>query len=85
MKVRDLIVLLQEEDQDAEVVLAKDAEGNYYSPVTDVDDGTYAEITTWNGEFYSRPAPDSGDDLKEEWTEEGYDDYQKAVCLWPIN
>lgn len=58
------------------VVLAKDAEGNHYSPVEDagrsVSEGAYEAATTWYGTFYE------GVGGKPPHTVD-------AVCLWPTN
>ena len=41
MKVKDLIALLQEYNEDAEVVLQGDDEGNYYKLVRGVEEDSY--------------------------------------------
>ena len=41
MKVKDLIALLQEYNEDAEVVLQGDDEGNYYKLVRGADEDSY--------------------------------------------
>lgn len=70
--VADLIVALSTLPPAARVVLAKDAEGNGFSPLNlaegpDVSLGTYIPDSTWSGEFQNGDvAPD-------------------AVCLWPVN
>jgi len=53
--VRQLIQDLLECDMDAVVVIAKDAEGNDYSPLGGIDDGhngemKYQEDSSWSGE-----------------------------------
>ena len=54
MKVRDLIEALKTCDADAEVILQKDAEGNDYSPLFEVDpDAIYVPDTEWSGNVYS--------------------------------
>jgi hypothetical protein len=50
MKVKDLIELLQKEDQEALVVCSADSEGNRYSPLASFWSGAYRAETTWNGE-----------------------------------
>ena len=67
-----LIAALQALPPAARVILAKDAEGNGFSPLNlaegpDVSLGTYIPDSTWSGEFQTGDvAPD-------------------AVCLWPVN
>lgn len=54
MKVKQLIKALSKFDENAEVILQKDAEGNGYSPL-DIVDGfaVYVPDTTWSGDVYS--------------------------------
>lgn len=42
MKVKDLIALLQEYNEDAEVVLQGDDEGNYYKAVRGAEEDSYS-------------------------------------------
>lgn len=52
MTVEELIEELKKMPSGALVVMSKDAEGNDYSPLTEVDgEGTYTADTTWSGEF----------------------------------
>lgn len=69
MKVKDLIEALSSLDQDAEVILAKDPEGNGYSPLSRVDsEAVYVPITTWHGEVYSTTwSADDAGLTKREW------------------
>lgn len=69
---------------DTIVILAKDAEGNGYSPAVQADPGMYLANNTWSGEHY----------LTEEQrlAETDPDDYSQApgeavpaVFLWPTN
>lgn len=54
MKVKELIMILSEFDQNAEVILQKDAEGNGYSPLAGADhDAVYVPESTWSGSVYS--------------------------------
>lgn len=60
------------------VVMSKDAEGNGYSPLDEVDPNRYYEAySTWSGELVS---PDEDDD--EPRDTEGL---PLVVCLWPTN
>lgn len=66
------------------VVLAEDAEGNGYSPLSEVEHAMYLAESTWSGEHYmteaDRQAQDDPDDYRE-----APDDAVPAVFLWPIN
>lgn len=55
--VRELIALLENEDQDSLVVMAKDAEGNGFSPFSDITMETYSADTTYSGEIGSGGDP----------------------------
>ena len=50
MKVKELIKLLKKEDQNREVVMSKDSEGNSYSPLSDWYTASYKADSTWSGE-----------------------------------
>lgn len=52
MKVKELIEKLKLEDEDAEVILSADEEGNYYSPLEETlgfGKGYYIPNNTWSG------------------------------------
>ena len=88
MKVRDLIDLLSTLDQEAEVVLSSDAEGNSYSPFSCCSKGVYAPDSTWSGDFYStNDTVDEDEDADDE--DDGDcgppDNAIPAVVLWPTN
>jgi hypothetical protein len=74
--VGQLMANLAECPLDAIVILAKDSEGNDYSPLPDDQGysiGSYVADSTWSGEFYDGIT---------------YDDPTRgvrAVCLWPTN
>jgi hypothetical protein len=69
---------------DTPVILAKDAEGNGFSPLTEAEVAMYATVSTWSGERYmteeDRQAEDEPDDYAE-----APDDAVRAVFLWPTN
>ena len=74
MKNSELITILQSLPQDALVVLSKDAEGNFYSPMDDATVGMYEHGENGCGEFYdSDEEPDGVPDGS-----------VRAICLWPI-
>lgn len=84
MTVRELIELLKNEDPDRLVIMAKDSEGNSYSPLADMWSGAYVADTTWSGEV-------GLDELTEELRAQGYDeedvseDGVPALILCPTN
>jgi hypothetical protein len=87
MKVKRLIELLSQVDQDREIVMSKDSEGNYFSPLHNIEPALYVPETTWHGETYP-------EELTEEMKERGFSeddmyhgaaDYQHAIVLWPVN
>jgi hypothetical protein len=63
--------LLSGVPDDWEVIVAKDAEGNGFSPLSGIGEGHYKPVTTWFGEFLSHP-----DDHPPPFN---------AVALWPVN
>ncbi len=78
MIVSELITLLQECPQDAQVILQKDAEGNGYSPLEGADDECmYVPESTWSGDVHSL----------ENYEFEGYDEPKAVRCvvLFPVN
>lgn len=67
---------------DTPVILARDAEGNGYSPVVQADDALYDAESPYSGQFYATPemrAAEPG-----EW-DEAPDSAVPAVFLWPTN
>lgn len=67
---------------DTIVILAKDAEGNGYSPVAQVDDAMYDAESTYSGQHYANAdlrAVEPG-----EWSE-APDSAVPALFLWPTN
>jgi hypothetical protein len=49
MTVRELIEALADEDPNREVIMAKDGEGNSYSPLSSYWTGAYYADSTWSG------------------------------------
>lgn len=74
MTVKELINKLQELPEDHKIVMSKDAEGNSYSPLSNISEGVYVADSTWSGDYY-----DTGDAEEEEI--EG----APVICLWPVN
>ncbi len=86
MTTKELIAKLKKCPQDAVVVMSRDAEGNGYSPLADVDpDCVYRAESTWHGEIWSTGW--SADDAcmdSDEW-EEHKKTTPRAVVLEPTN
>jgi hypothetical protein len=51
MHVHELISLLEQCYPNAVVVLARDGEGNGFSPCAEVTSGRYLPVTNWVGEY----------------------------------
>lgn len=51
MKVKDLKKLLENEDDNAIVIIQKDSEGNGYSPLYSTYTGYYEAENNWSGEI----------------------------------
>lgn len=83
MKVKELIELLQKENQDREVIMSKDAEGNNFSPFCKLETGTYVAETTWYG--YVSIEELTPELRKKGFTEEDVHEGVPALVLWPIN
>ena len=86
MKVKILKELIKDLPDEMSVIIAKDTEGNWFSPVSDVDSGNiYVPETASHGEVYS--AEWSAEDAlmeQDEWEKlkkEGH----RCVVLWPVN
>lgn len=96
MTVGDLVDALADKPRDRLVIMAKDAEGNGYSPLSDVSETMYLPDSTWSGETYPTDefldaklavdmfgaAPDS-----EGWSEEDRApaDAIRVIELGPVN
>jgi len=84
MKVAELIEQLKKEDPASVVVMAKDSEGNSYSPLSDFWNGVYRAETTWSGEVgYDKLTPELE---KAGYSEEDIiEDGESAIILCPTN
>jgi hypothetical protein len=71
--VDQLLIWLEEYPGDTPIVMSKDAEGNGFSPLSDVSATHYMADTTWSGECHDQ---DDG---------AGDEDGVGVVCLWPVN
>jgi hypothetical protein len=77
--VRELIEELSALQPDDLVVLAKDPEGNGYSPFSGADPCVYVPESTWSGYLWDDEEPEPG------WESEKPAEAVNAVVLWPIN
>ena len=73
MKVGELVEELQRLDQDAEVVLQEDAEGNGYRVLRGADVALYEPYDGWHGECYALDDADVPGGL------------ERVVVLHPVN
>ena len=70
--VRDLIAYLQTLNQDALVVMSKDAEGNGYAPLRTVDEDRYVADTSYSGFILHGDSDTANESVA-------------CVVLWPVN
>lgn len=84
LTVADLQAALSTLPSDMPVVIAKDAEGNGYSPLTEAEPAMYLADSTWSGEHYMTD--------EQRQTAGEADDYSPApatavpaLFLWPTN
>ena len=54
MKVKELKELLNQFNDEDIVIMSKDGEGNGFSPLSDIEEGSYKAETTWYGEVGMR-------------------------------
>ena len=88
MKIKELIEKLKLEDEDAEVILSADEEGNYYSPLEGTlgfGKGYYIPNNTWSGEFLNQEYINDENELEGEIYENNKDIAQKCIVLFPTN
>lgn len=88
MKVKELIEKLKLEDENAEVILSADEEGNYYSPLEGTlgfGRGYYIPENTWSGQFLNQEYIDDENELEGEIYEANKDIVQRCIVLFPIN
>jgi hypothetical protein len=67
---------------DTPVILARDVEGNGYSPVATVDDALYEAESPYSGQMYASPEMRAAE--PDEW-DEAPDSATRAIFLWPTN
>ena len=84
MKVKDLKAALSGFDDEDIVVLAKDGEGNSFSPLADVEASLYSPDNSYRGETSAR-------ELTAEMVVRGFGEEDiltgatRSVTLWPTN
>jgi hypothetical protein len=85
MNVKQLMDALAGLPDDMEVIIQKDAEGNGYSPLYEVDpDAVYIPETTWYGDVYGTEwSADDACMTEEEWAE--ILEKPRALILHPVN
>lgn len=69
---------------DTPVILAKDAEGNGFSPAVEAVTGMYLADTTWSGEHYLTDEQRLAETDPDDWFA-APEDSVRAVFLWPTN
>lgn len=69
---------------DTIVILSKDAEGNGFSPLYEVDSSMYQAQTEWSGERYMTEAARQSQADPDDYTK-APSDAVLALCLWPTN
>ena len=85
MLVKELIEILQEFDPDAQIIIAKDPEGNEYSPGWSYFSGYYIPDTTYSGYVYDDTWTAEDCDMDEDQWEEMRRDNPVSVILVPTN
>ena len=85
MRVKELIKQLSSLNQESEIILQKDGEGNGYSPLKGLDsDAIYVPDSTWSGDVYSLEW--SADDccFEEEYWQK-IKNQTPVVVMFPVN
>lgn len=86
MTVGELADYLVGQPRDRLIVLAKDAEGNGYSPLSAVEEAIYVPDSTWSGEIYLTPEQIAAeDDPDDQFDGSGEDGAERVVLLGPVN
>jgi hypothetical protein len=73
---------------DSLVVMSKDAEGNGYSPLADLEVSMYVPSSTWSGDTYAtNEFIYSEEGQKQGFTEEDEapEGAERVLVLWPVN
>lgn len=87
MKVKELIEKLQQCNPDDLVILAKDIEGNGYSPAGTISEDMYTPESTWSGEVSLREL--TSEDEEQGFTSEDVgspeDGAVNCITIYPVN
>ena len=86
MKVKTLKKLLQNYNDEDEIIMAKDEEGNYFSPLVSLEEVLYVPETTYSGTVYLKGLNDDLRDIG--FTEEDLYDGNNgvnAIALYSTN
>ena len=83
MKIKQLLKILQSEDQNREVILSSDAEGNNYSPLYCCNLGNYSPDSKYSGQVGLEKLTEK--DKKNGYTEEDILEGKPAIVLYPTN
>ena len=84
MRVKELKKLLNTFQDSDIVIIAKDSEGNNFSPLCDIEEGKYLAKNSWSGDVGLR-------ELTQELIDDGFreedcfEDGENAIVLYPIN
>lgn len=86
MTVGELIKQLQAFDENDIVIIQKDAEGNDYSPLSDLGFDNYVADSTWSGHMANQDADfDEDEDYGQEDVEYETENSVPCVVLCPVN
>lgn len=87
MKVNALVKLLLGLDQESDVILQKDSEGNGYSPLSGAyDNAVYVKETDWSGNVYLFEwTAEAAGMTKSEWNKLKRKTNKRCVVLYPVN
>ncbi len=87
MTVKELLEQLQDCNPEDTVILAKDSEGNDFSPMSEITEGRYVAESTWSGTVLLREL--TPELVQEGYTEEDVGDLDagavNCVTIWPTN
>ena len=75
MKIADLVEELLQMDQDLDVIMASDSEGNNFGPFSGFGTGMYIPDSSWSGMLYGKEDAEDWDKLYVE----------NCVVFWPVN
>ena len=85
MNIGELKELIKDMDNNIEIIISKDVEGNNYSPLSDYSEGIYLSSPTWYGKFYHVDELNDPDEYNLEEVENIKSEGSECICLWPIN